>query len=123
MSVIIQVPKEVEERIAAILQNHIGQENSIGRTPLVALVCKTQPGTSERVVRQAIHNLRRDGQLICSMPGVNGGYYLAANKAESKEFREREIRSRALDLLETDKVMFAAEVRKFGEAIQQSFLL
>jgi len=70
------------------------------------------------MARQCIHDLRRNGHLICSMPGEDGGYYLAASLEEFREFCERELHPKAIDMLETESAMKEAARRQFGDAVQ-----
>ena len=69
-------------------------------------------------MRQAIHDLRRAGFLICSAPGEDGGYFMAATLEEFEEFCERELHPKAVDMLETESAMRAAARQQFGEATQ-----
>jgi DNA-binding transcriptional regulator PaaX len=86
---------------------------SISGANLVSAILQRNIGCSHRQVRIAIHDLRRDGVLILSAPGEDGGYWLAENHEQVTEFRERELRSRAMDLLETDTEMEQAALLKF----------
>ena len=66
------------------------------------------------MVRMTIQALRKDGHPICSTGGEDGGYWMAANWAELDEYLEREVRSRALDLLEQEKALKSAGEKLWG---------
>jgi hypothetical protein len=117
-----QIPVGLEGELVRILSAHVGYPQAIGREKLVLTVRLAGRDVNERVVRQVIHDLRRKGHLICSAPGESGGYYLAANLVEFQEFYERELHAKALDLLETEKVLKESARRQFGEASQPSLL-
>jgi hypothetical protein len=120
--IIADMPVNLERAVLRALSYHVGKKNAIGRDALVEVVQVSWPDAHERQVRQAIHNLRRKGHLICSAPGEDGGYYPAANLAEYQEFRERELHPKAMDLLETEKVMTESARQQFGEASQPTML-
>jgi hypothetical protein len=63
------------------------------------------PTIDEREIREAIHELRKQGLPICSTGGFGGGYYRAADQDELEEYLDREIHSRATDLLETEAIL------------------
>jgi len=102
--------------ILYVLNFHQGKANAIARAELLhqlkAHGCKN---LDERVMRQAIHDLRTvDRELICSAGGPRGGYYYPANWAELNEYLEREVRPRALDLLEQEKILRGEAERIWG---------
>ncbi len=72
----------------------------------------------DRAMRKAIEDLRKKGHLICHRKGRDGGYYLAASKAEYVDFRAREYKSRIISLADTLREMDKAAEVKFGEEIQ-----
>jgi hypothetical protein len=114
----LEIPMGLEGDLLRILNGHCGKARKIGGAALLAQVRLSGVKVSERVFRYAIHELRRDGYLICSMPGDDGGYWLACSLDEFTEFIEREIHPKAMDLLETEKVMRSAARQQFGEAVQ-----
>ena len=69
-------------------------------------------------MREAIKQLRRQGHLICSMPGVDGGYYMAKSSAEYEEFRQVEFNAKITDMLETLRAMDAGARSQFGNGLQ-----
>ena len=96
--------------VKAALEFQIGSDNAISRKKLL----KKIPGLSDRQMRIAIYQLRNDGCLICSRGGRGGGYWMAENAAELLEFVDRELKSRAYDMLRTAKRMENACDRKYG---------
>jgi len=109
---------ELEYQIVTILSSHVGRDKAIGRDELVAKVKSRGDATSERQVREAIKQLRRQGHLICSAPGEDGGYYLAADREEYEEFKRAEFLAKIHDMQETLRAMDLAAERAFGKAIQ-----
>jgi hypothetical protein len=112
------MPLGIERAMLRIMDFHTGKAQAIGRGRLVRDLEALGIDAGERQARQCIHDLRRAGHLICSMPGEDGGYYLAASLAEFREFCERELHPKAMDLLETETAMKAAARAQFGDAVQ-----
>jgi hypothetical protein len=119
---IAEMPVNLERAVLRVLSFHVGKKNAIGRDQLVETVRMNWPDAHERQVRQGIHDLRRKGRLICSMPGESGGYYFAANLDEFWEFIERELHPKAIDLLETEKILKESARQQFGDASQPTLL-
>lgn len=90
----------------------------VSRTELVKSVVRMGFLTGERQVREAIKQLRRRGHLICSMPGTDGGYYMATTREEYEEFRRIEFNAKITDMLETLRAMDASARDKFGDNLQ-----
>ena len=65
-----------------------------------------------------INHLRNDGHLICSCGGINGGYWMAENLNDIQEFINKELRSRAYDMLKTAQRMEHSAIAQFGSQIQ-----
>lgn len=118
----LEIPTGLEGDLLRILHCHHGKDRKIGGAALLAQVRLSGVKVSERVFRYAIHELRRDGYLICSMPGEDGGYWIASSLDEFTEFIDQEIHPKAMDLLETEKVMRQAARQQFGEAVQLSLV-
>lgn len=109
------VPPGLGTVLLRILDQHRGREQAIGRGELLQLVEQAASARiDDRVVRFAIHALRRKGYLILSAPGRSGGYWRAVNLIEVIEFSDRELHPKAIDLLETEKAMKEAARRQFG---------
>lgn len=111
----------LERAILRVLASHIGRENAVGRRELTASVSRLGFRAHERQVREAIKNLRREGFLICSAAGEDGGYYMAKDRQEYDEFRQVEFAAKITDMSETMRAMDRAAERVFGKIIQQSF--
>ncbi len=90
----------------------------IGRVRMVYNVGLAGFHVSERQVREAIKGLRRQGHLICSTPGENGGYYMASTLEEYREFRKNEYAAKIADMAETMQAMDAAARAQFGDGFQ-----
>jgi len=106
--------QDLQERILALLEErHAGRNHAIKARDLAKKL-----GESERVVRAAISQARKDGALILSAISPPYGYFVAENVKEWREFRNSNLRPRALDILETDKAMAAAARERFGPAVQ-----
>lgn len=104
--------------IIGVLSYHVGRSNAIGRDQLVERLSAQGHRAQERVVREAIKRLRRDGHLICSMPGNDGGYYMAADHKEFTDFDRMEFSAKISDMNETRRAMLEAARRQFGDAVQ-----
>lgn len=121
--------RDVAERycVLNILKWCEGHENRISRKALVGWVqyfwwrdiSKEEKPPGDRRIRNIIRELRRNGALICSTGGTQGGYWIPTSLKEVMVFIAKELVSRAMDLLVTAKRMKDAAVRKFGG---QSFL-
>lgn len=111
---LIEIPPGLSAHVARMLSSHIGRSQAILGEELTRRLHSIYPRLDQRVVREAIHQLRRDGILICAAPGASGGYYVASSWSELEEFATRELRSRAMDLLETEKKLLRSAERQFG---------
>jgi hypothetical protein len=115
---VLTYPAGLEKAVLFILSYHIGSARAIGREALVLALVKMGHGTGERAVRECIKQLRRKGNLICSMPGVDGGYYMADTWASFDEFDRMEFSAKIADMNETRQAMLKAARAQFGEAVQ-----
>jgi len=118
--IIASIPAGLDRIILMVLKQ--GRQSATGRGSLITHLDKIGYRLNERQLRQAIHDLRRDGHLICSAPGEDGGYYLAASHEEFLEFCNRELHPKAMDLLETERAMKASARRVWGDAVQLSLM-
>ncbi len=109
-----EMPAGLERGILRILSFHQGKANAISRGRIVAELALMGFPADERVMRACINQLRKDGQLICSMGGEGGGYYLPENHEELEDYIERELRPRANDLHEQEKALRAAAEKRWG---------
>jgi len=119
---IAEMPAGLDRALLRVLSFHVGHQNAIGQNALVRMLQLEGSFVQERQARQCIHDLRRQGHLICSAPGESGGYYLAASLAEFIEFCDQELHLKALDMLETESAMRAAARQQFGEASQPQMI-
>ena len=105
----------LKDHILRVINKAIGRDNAIPRGQLLKIVGGFDYSRHfERTVRAAILDLRRDGHLICSTGGRDGGYWLAKNWDELKEFVTREYHSRAVSMLETESILRKAAQDKWG---------
>jgi len=114
------MPSDLDRIVLQVLQFHRGAKNSISREGLVAMVNRHTTAT-DRQVRLSIRDLRRQGHLVCGMAGADGGYYLAADKAECDAFLA-EFTARVSDIAETAARMRRSAERAFGEGGTQTGL-
>ena len=113
------LPAGVERALLRILSFHVGEEKAIRKPDLMGdLAVMGFRMNDDRGVRALINELRKRGHLICSKGGIGGGYWIALNRAEMEEFLEREVHSRAMDLLEQEKALRQAMNEKWGEGHQ-----
>lgn len=117
-----EMPIGLDRSTLRVLSFHVGRERAIGRADLVEALRDVGFDVQERLVRRAIHDLRRAGHLVCSAPGESGGYYMAANLDEFREFCLRELHPKAVDMLETESKMKEAARQQFGEASQPGLM-
>jgi DNA-binding transcriptional regulator PaaX len=117
-----EMPVGLNRAALQVLSFHIGRARTIGRADLVEALRGCGFDVQERLVRRAIHDLRRAGHLVCSAPGESGGYYLAATLDEFREFCDRELHPKAIDMLETESKMKEAARQQFGDASQAQLI-
>jgi len=104
------------------LEGADGRENAIPRIELLRKVRAIwkwkvtafydDPLPSDRVVRNAIRQLRKEGALILSTGGEGGGYWKASSLNEVVEFVRLEYRAKALDMLHTGARMIRSAMRE-----------
>lgn len=114
------MPAGLDRAVLRVLASRIGRDRAVGRKELTALVGRLGFHAHERQVRETIKQLRRDGHLICSAAGEDGGYYMAKDRQEYNEFRQAEFAAKIVDMNETLRAMDAAAERQFGKAMQKS---
>jgi len=69
---------------------------------------------TKRKIRACIRDMRRQGILIISQGGIYGGYKMAKNLEEVREFVKVEFRSKALDMLTTGSRMMEGARAHYG---------
>jgi len=112
-NVMQQDAQSLQEAILAILQHHVGANRAI-KAADIAHSLGRRGKYADRPIREAIKTLRRDGYLILSSIREPYGYFLAATESEWQDFRDTNLRPRALDILETAKAMSHAAQRQWG---------
>lgn len=115
---ILGMPAGVERAALRLLTYHVGKENAAGKPELLAQLARTGFPVSERQLRAAIVNLRKEGKLICSSSG-EGGYYLAASIEEYNEFALVEYRAKIADMAETIRAMDEGARSLFNAPVDQ----
>lgn len=115
----IDVPPGVKQCTLRVIEGCIGRDAAIARPDLLNIVKVSYPTASDRQVRAAINELRKEGAAICSAGGEDGGYWLARDWAELNEYLERELHSRAMDLLEQERALRASAERIWGQYSKQ----
>lgn len=125
--IIMEMEPGLVRAVARALEKRVGQEHALQKPDLLKLVRgqgfggQISAATLERQARMAIVTLRKSGVLVCSRSG-EGGYFLAASRAEYEEFIEREYRAKIRDMSETAGAMDRAARAQFGEGVQLGLL-
>ena len=88
--------------------------NPITLTQLTAELAFWACVLSERQVRQAISEMRKDGVLILSVSKTGGGYWLARSLDEYLQFRQIKFNAQILDMLQTLRAMDASAEKQFN---------
>ena len=112
------LPPGLGRAILRILSMHTGEDQAIGRDALVEELASVGYRVHERAVRENIRELRRNGHLICSMPGEGGGYYMPCSLSEYRNFRQKEFLSKITDMSTTMSLMDKTAKVAFGDAEQ-----
>lgn len=116
--IVASLPMGADRCILRVLSFHVGRSRAVVKGELLQRVRDHGFDLGEREIRAAINQLRKDGHLICSVGGTGGGYYMAGTALELEEFLERELHSRAMDLLEQEKALRGAARKVWGEGVQ-----
>ena len=117
-TLINNMPPGLSSAILRTLSMHTGAEQAIGRDDLLEELARVGYRMHERIVRETIRALRRNGHLICSMPGEGGGYYMPSSLAEYRNFRQKEFLSKITDMTQTMSLMDKTAKVAFGDAEQ-----
>lgn len=115
----IEYPPGLEKTIYQALFRCPGRDNAISRARLLMVVQSCHPKTTDRQLRACINQMRKDGVMICSTGGEDGGYWLAANWDELNEYLDREVHSRLTDLAEQERALKEAGVSRWGWVTKQ----
>ena len=117
-----EVSPELCSAVMKVLLRCQGRGKATGRADLVRAVRALGQPAHERAVREAIKSLRRQGYLICSAPGEDGGYYMASNQAEFDEFARSEFEAKITDMSETLGAMRKSARAQFGGSAQMQLI-
>ena len=110
-----ELPAGLDRALLRVLSFHTGRGLAISRGDLVSTLWTSHGmNVHERAVRAQINLMRKQGFPICSTGGEEGGYWLAAGWDELLEYLEREIHSRAMDLLEQEGALRRAAEMRWG---------
>jgi hypothetical protein len=112
--IIDELPTGLERTILDVLRLHVGREKAVSRFDLISNLSLLGYIGHERTIRACINKMRKDGILICSTGGENGGYWIPENWDELVEYLNIEIHPRAMDLLEQEKAMKAKAEQTWG---------
>lgn len=105
----------LKDCVLFLLNFHRGRDQAISRDELLhQLASHDFADVEERMLRVMIHELRGEGNLICSSGGLTGGYWMADGWDDVEEYLDHEVRARALDLLEQETIMRHAAGIEFG---------
>jgi len=104
------VAETMRRDVLRILSQHIGAYRAIKASE----IAKRLERKDDRVIRETIRQLRREGRLSLSSISPPYGYFIAASEEEWFEFRDRNLRPRAIDILETARAMGEAAERRYG---------
>jgi hypothetical protein len=108
---------KLERAVLSILGYHTGRASAIsGKDLLFRLQQQGYRLPDERIMREAIHQLRRGGNLICSTP--KDGYWMAATHREWMDFDEEQFGSRIADMSKTRAAMRQAAINQFGNQLE-----
>lgn len=113
------MPTGLDRAVLRVLSQRFGRSKAIGRGLLVQTVGKLGFSAHERQIREMIKELRRQGHLICSAAGSNGGYWMAADRKEFEEFGRQEFEAKIIDMSETWRAMQKAADQQFGTVVQE----
>jgi len=111
---------DAKERLLKIIEQRT-KDNPISVPDLTALVNRHGYNLSERMTRDTVSKLRKEGHLICSVSKQGGGYYMATNRDEYLEFRRIKYSAQVLDMLETLRAMDHAAEYKFNGLQERLF--
>jgi hypothetical protein len=112
----------LERVIYKALSYRVGKENAIKLKELHRIVRRHGLRADERQVRAVIQSLRKQGELICSAGGKDGGYWFAKDWLEVDAFFKDELDKRAFDLFEQKKAMKAKAESLWGSVALQHTL-
>ena len=114
-----EYPPGLEKSVYQVLYERTGRDNAISRQALLSLIKSRYPKTTDRQLRACINQMRKDGVMICSTGGEDGGYWFAASWDELSEYLDREVVSRLTDLAEQERALTKAGESRWGYLTKQ----
>ena len=108
----VDLPPGLDRALMLILSRHIWRLNSISRLQLCTALQDFH--LTDRQLRQQVKALRRQGNLIGSVSGANGGFYLIISLDEFNEFIQSEYLLKVQDMTETARLMARTAQRQWG---------
>lgn len=120
----MEFPTELPDHLVEVLAGYVGKKKAISRSGVMArLFQRGFRDLHERQMRECIKYLRRNGHLICSAPGKNGGYYFPETKEEFEEFDHIELGAKISDMNETRQAMLKTAETYFSVVKQMEMPL
>lgn len=116
------MPPGLDRAVLRVLSQRIGREAAISRPDLLRALKSLGFDVHERAARAMINQLRKEGHLICSTGGNDGGYWLARSWEELGEYLEHEVMPRAYDLMEQAAALRKSAERMWGAESKQGKL-
>jgi len=102
-----------------IIKEHVGAFNAISQYEIAdKYIYWHSDGITDRAVRRAIRELRKEGYPILSTPHKPGGYFIPFTYEEAKEWRER-MHDKAIKELAIINPVLKACNRMFPQKISQ----
>lgn len=109
---------DAKERLLKIIEQRT-KDNPISVPDLTALVNRHGYNLSERMTRDTVSKLRKEGVLILSVSKTGGGYYMSQSMEDYLEFRNHNILPRVTDMQDTMKQMDRAAQREYKSIAQE----
>lgn len=107
------VPAGLAQRVLAIVDAH-DVAHKVHGDDLLTELRQLGHKVDDRQRRAAVRQLRREGKLICSLAGKNGGYWMAKSMEEYEAFEMMELGAKIADMEETRAAMRKAARRQFS---------
>ncbi len=117
----IDYPTGLEREVLRVLSYRQGRDKALSRSMLLECVLRGAgcAHVTDRQLRAAINQLRKDGHLICSTGGEDGGYWTPAAYDELEEYLNREVYARISDLSEQAQAMRRAAKERWDAEITE----
>lgn len=109
------VTDELVSAIIRVMFYHVGSDNRISRTDMMAELRSQGFVQSERTVRMAISELRRKfGIPIAGTGGINGGYWMLKDRQEADDYMKVQLHDPGTNLLEQESAIRKGAERWFS---------